>query len=55
MKSILLLVFLVVATTGKTQPIFIKDEPPKLVFDKGEGLLLEGPTMSKEGTLYFLI
>lgn len=53
MKSLLLFVFLVAATIGKAQPIFIRNEPPKLIFDKGEGFLLEGPAMSKEGILYF--
>ncbi len=53
MKSLLLFIFLIVATIGKAQTIFIKDEPRKLVFDKGEGCILEEPTMSKEGNTIF--
>lgn len=38
---------------GYSQLIFPSETEPQLVFDKGEGFLLEGPTMSPDGMVFF--
>jgi gluconolactonase len=36
-----------------SQQIFDRAYPPELVFDNGQGFILEGPTVSKEGEVFF--
>ena len=49
------LIFMVTVTFGQTKSSDIVDPKSKIkeIFAGGEGLLLEGPTMAPDGTLYF--